>query len=329
MIIGEVNIDRRMVSDCSIHDWMANQFVAMTRNSVILSDGFYSRRLKVPITRDRKYCLRIHQIYAGFKYQQRLSTPEFIAGLDEDLPEIKDGIVFNGPSNHWHFLVDGLGSLGPLENEYQSLYVDADIAPDKLEFLREYCHKVGYRKVPDIVLLDHPNYRVRNCAFLIPLALHRRIQWARQNLAIGGSGPPTRLFVSRSMAQQRRVVNSEAIESLLRSQFGFDIVYPEKFSIQEQARMFANAEAVVGPHGAALANAIFSSNLRVLGEFYPETPQPFYSVLAQEIGAAYFAIAGARVSDIPVGDWRRINADFMVDESEILKTLERYLQRLA
>ena len=328
MNIGMNDIDTRVVSDCSLHDWTANRFVAVKRNSVILSDGFYSRRLKVPITQDRRYCLQAHQIYAGFKYQKRLSTPEFIAALDGGLPEISDGIVFNGPSNHWHFLVDGLGTLWPLENEYRSLYVDAEIPPDKLEFLREYCRKVGFRKVPEIVPLDGPNYRVRNCAFLIPSALQGRIQWAHRNLGAGENGPPTRLFVSRAMAQQRRVVNSEAIESLLRDRFGFDIVHPEKMSIQEQARRFAGAEAVVGPHGAALSNALFSGRLRVLGEFYAESPQPFYSSLAQELGAAYFAIAGRRVSDVPDGDWRRINVDFTVDEAEVLKTLEGHLQPL-
>ena len=67
---------------------------------------------------------------------------------------------------------------------------------------------------------------------------------------------PRRIFLRRNSGM-RRLMNSDVIESLLVSR-GFTIVEPEKLSFAMQVQLFRQAEIIISPTGAALANIIFS-----------------------------------------------------------------------
>lgn len=84
-----------------------------------------------------------------------------------------------------------------------------------------------------------------------------------KNYLLSGSGtgekkgsPGRRIYISRRSSKFTRLLNEERIESFFRS-FGFDIVYPEKMSFQEQIELFASADMVAGGSGGAFANLIF------------------------------------------------------------------------
>ena len=70
--------------------------------------------------------------------------------------------------------------------------------------------------------------------------------------------PYRKLFVSRDPATSsgRSVRNLDIIEHYLMSQ-GFEIYYPERHSISEQADAFSAASVVVGIHGAGMTNIVF------------------------------------------------------------------------
>ncbi len=67
---------------------------------------------------------------------------------------------------------------------------------------------------------------------------------------------PHRLFISRSQARYRRIVEEEKLMRML-GQFGFQLVLLEGLTIAEQAQLFHQAQVVVSAHGAALANLVF------------------------------------------------------------------------
>jgi hypothetical protein len=80
-----------------------------------------------------------------------------------------------------------------------------------------------------------------------------------------GSGR-RRIFISRQKFQtpKRRIANMDAVEPLL-LKYGFEPVMLEDLSVTEQIRLFSQAEAVIGVHGAGLANMIFCpSDCRML-----------------------------------------------------------------
>lgn len=70
---------------------------------------------------------------------------------------------------------------------------------------------------------------------------------------------PRRVLISReSRKTWRNMLNYEAVKSLLTTDYGFEVVSPEKLTLQEEVATYANAEIVVGAEGAGMYGAVFS-----------------------------------------------------------------------
>lgn len=65
-----------------------------------------------------------------------------------------------------------------------------------------------------------------------------------------------RLFVARKADGNRDLRNQEDLIHEC-SRHGFEVIYPEHYSIYEQAKIFNSAEAIIGVKGAALTNIMF------------------------------------------------------------------------
>jgi len=96
---------------------------------------------------------------------------------------------------------------------------------------------------------------------------HEFLDYVRQavfrHVPVGTSSSPRRIYVSRSMASRRRVINeAEVVECL--SAYGIGVVNSEILSLEEQVRLFRQAELIVGPHGAGLTNMLFSQHAKVI-----------------------------------------------------------------
>lgn len=132
---------------------------------------------------------------------------------------------------------------------------------------------------------------------------------------------PRKIYISRAGARGRRIINEDALIPILR-QAGYQIIYPEKYSFQEQIKLFGAASHIIAPHGAGLANLVFCQNLRQLIEIFPPGyGTPFAHVLCNYLGARYYTwhtqshIAGRRpqLDDIEVNmiDWQRGTSDLL------------------
>lgn len=119
-----------------------------------------------------------------------------------------------------------------------------------------------------------------------------------------------RIYVSREKANRRRVVNRDEVMAVL-SEFGFESYVLEDLTVLEQAKLFANAEIVVGPHGAGLTNLMYSRDTAVIELFGPQKKTTYYR-LSKSLGFEYRSITGKKVSP-----------DIYVDPEEIRETLER------
>lgn len=72
---------------------------------------------------------------------------------------------------------------------------------------------------------------------------------------------PERIYISRERLKSSsgfRVLSNEGEVVRLVQKFGFEVIYPEELSIEEQVRYFSNAKVVVGEYGSALHNSMFS-----------------------------------------------------------------------
>jgi len=93
----------------------------------------------------------------------------------------------------------------------------------------------------------------------------------------------------------RQLLLSPEIESLLEAQ-GFETVFLEDMSLDNQAALFNSAKTIVSAHGAALSNLIFCQpGTNVLEIFPPDYSTGNFFTVAAARGLNYFTLSGDRV----------------------------------
>jgi capsular polysaccharide biosynthesis protein len=101
------------------------------------------------------------------------------------------------------------------------------------------------------------------------------------------SGPPQRrLYITRAGARWRRVTNEDEVMRVLEP-LGFRRVSLDHLTVADQMRLFHEAEVVVAPHGAALANLAFARPGTKVVEFQPRKIQDVFFRLCQAAGLEY------------------------------------------
>jgi hypothetical protein len=120
--------------------------------------------------------------------------------------------------------------------------------------------------------------------------------WLRRRLGVSEQAVGTRrLYVSRSRANHRKVANEEEVIAVLFS-FGFERVFTEAMTLQEQISLFSQAQFIVGLHGAGLANVLFAPPGGRVLEFMsplPEYVNACYYSLSSAVGQRYMYLLGS------------------------------------
>jgi capsular polysaccharide biosynthesis protein len=81
---------------------------------------------------------------------------------------------------------------------------------------------------------------------------------------------PKRIYVARSDANRRRLLNEDEISSFLASS-GFSIICPSDYSLKQQIQIFKAAELVIGCHGAGLSSIVFMEPGSKVIEIFPRS----------------------------------------------------------
>ena len=124
--------------------------------------------------------------------------------------------------------------------------------------------------------------------------------------------PTRRLFVSRGPNGLRQLLNEdELLEICVRH--GFDVVYPERLSLADQAALFSDAGYVIGVKGAALTNAIFMSPGTTVIVLSPaDFADPFFWDICGQADIGYVEIFGAVATARNAG-----HNDFRIDPHKL------------
>lgn len=139
--------------------------------------------------------------------------------------------------------------------------------------------------VDHLIVPPHP-LRTRGGEFqMCPSALEWLKDKIRSNISPTCKTLPTRVYVSRADANRRQVENEEEVVLLL-DKYGFMSIEPGRLPFCEQVRLFSGADIIVGPHGAGLANMIWSDRAKVL-ELMTEGSGEHFFVLANECNHLY------------------------------------------
>lgn len=166
--------------------------------------------------------------------------------------------------------------------------------------------------------------------------------WARLGEALAAGAPdrryPRRVFCSRRPVAEvpgafggprRECRNGSEVEALL-ARHGFEVVYPEDYSMPEQARMFREAEVVAGYAGSALFNLVFADRptrvLLISSESY--TAQNEYMIAAAVGHRLDIAWCRAEIEMPERWDTRAFNSPFHFDFEREGRFVEQVLAEL-
>ena len=134
-----------------------------------------------------------------------------------------------------------------------------------------------------------------------------------------------KLFISRSDASFRRLVGEDDLFDLL-SQIGFEKVTLSGFSLKETVRLFAEAQAVVGPFGSGLMNIAFCApNTKVVEIAIPEFYNCYHWYLSGTCGldhAVYFGNSSILPTDKPPN---QLTKDIHINALDCYEFLQRFL----
>jgi hypothetical protein len=215
-------------------------------------------------------------------YQRDYSSPKKVSSPVE-LTGTHASLISLWGDNYYHWLVDSLSRLAVLE---AAGYADVPlIVPERMRpWQREALLRLGVAEArltpfhrrhvqPErLVWAAAPGY----ISFATPIV----VRWLRERLAGQAVGTPDRcLYVRRT--SNRRVANESEVLGVL-SAYGFEVVELESLTVADQIELFSDARAVIGVHGAGLANILFATRPAVLELFQPG----FFN-------ACYFTLAGA------------------------------------
>jgi capsular polysaccharide biosynthesis protein len=220
--------------------------------------------------------------------------PVFLRGR---LPEAQhvDGTLLSlatrgSAGNYYHFLMDVLPRWGVFRECLPDVEPDVLWLNNTSRFMHELIGMLGLDAYPAIS--PGKDTAVRADRLLAPCIPNPHLMaptwttsWLKENLPAHHVGDkPRRLYITRGDARNtRRLVNEAEILRILEPH-GFVRFDPGAHTVQEQIDHFTAAEAIVAPHGAALANLTFCSpGVRILELFAPRYVNPCYWTIADNV----------------------------------------------
>jgi tetratricopeptide (TPR) repeat protein/capsular polysaccharide biosynthesis protein len=136
---------------------------------------------------------------------------------------------------------------------------------------------------------------------------------------------PERIYISRAKAKYRKIFNESAVIDIL-AKYGFISVALESMSFLEQVALFANAKAIVAPHGSGLTNLIFcNSDTKVVEIFSPHYVRPYFWAIAQQLQLEHYYLLGEEFRSYPLRQLMYqspLVEDISIDLSKLQKTVE-------
>ena len=142
--------------------------------------------------------------------------------------------------------------------------------------------------------------------------------------------PGRHVYITRGQTpNNRRVVNEDEVLATL-APLGFEVVDFDHLTVREQIKTFAELDVLVAPHGAALANLVFSSPGSTLLELFPaDAPVADYWLMSAGVeGLEYQYLCGTGPPVTRHRHWFNM-ADITVDVPVMAAMVERILEEHA
>lgn len=248
--------------------------------------------------------------------------------MTEILPKL--ALLAKRPELHdWPILVD----KGINPNQFESLQA---VWPWPAEFITLPQHEVVH--VDELLNVTptaycphefrdfHEAQRLGFQFFFSGEALNRLRDCLRDRYRQYALSRPRRMYLKRTPLwtyNDRNIANIDAIEDLLDDR-GMEMVNVTGMTIEQQAKLFMNAEVIVAPTGAALANMVFAApgcRILVLAAAYDGATYDYFHHVAHLLGHDLSFVVGPQVNQ----DGYHMNRDFSISLADLRVGLDRVL----
>jgi len=178
-------------------------------------------------------------------------------------------------------------------------------------------HDMFHLEAKRLVVPSVPCYTAKwACDFLRTELLVRR--------NIPGLDEELKIYIDRSKAPRRRVLNEAEIKPIL-DDYGFRAVALESMTLEEQIQLFFSAQAVVAPHGAGLTNITSCRPATKVIEFFsPNWIDPCYWWISEFLNLDYHHFMGKGVRPEEFKDdnpyWAGAD-DILVDPGKLVQCI--------
>lgn len=213
-----------------------------------------------------------------------------------------------GGNTYYHWMADLLPRIQLLElagiklKEIDFFVVNSCHLPfqrETLNLLGIPTHKIiensqsPHIKSPNLVVPSLPGdvglMSPWTCQFLREAFLNKAVSQGLQT--------PDRIYISRRHASYRRILNEDETIARL-SPYGFVPIVLESLSFLEQVALFANAKAIIAPHGAGLTNTLFCKpGTQLIEIFSPDMISVNYWVVSNIRGLDYAYLMGESLDE--------------------------------
>ncbi len=259
---------------CLIH----NAAIIGSSNLFISQTGELLYDLLIKTCSNKNYRLSDRVLKKHHAKPWRLANRFVVHYLNEGMKmDAAISLVCNFSSNYYHFIYEVIAKFYLLSKcqipEDIPLVVDDRVkgVPQLMELLRLFAgnRRIEYLKsrckcqVKNLYCISAVNQIIPNY-FDINLVktednlfCFEAIRYVRQHFldyAQRGKSYPKRFYIARKNTNNRSYNEQELTQ--VASEYGFEIVSPEMYSVAEQFALFASAESIIGASGAALSNVV-------------------------------------------------------------------------
>jgi len=226
------------------------------------------------------------------------------------LPEKRRGRFFNlslfWSFGYYHWMCDVLTRLHTVLPQLTP-DIQVILPPNLKPWQSRSLELIGLSQNQCVSYTGKRPWKVEQLFYASPVAMtgdheSKSLLWVRDTVwqrCLGGA--PTRigwrkLYLTRNQTWSRNIVNETELIPPLRER-GFEVMDCGKLSFDEQVRLFSEAAYIVGPHGAAFTNMLWSPpGLKVLEIFEPASVRRCYWSMCQTLGHRHACGIGQPVS---------------------------------
>ncbi|MBV8786785.1 MAG: DUF563 domain-containing protein [Mycobacterium sp.] len=249
------------------------------------------------------------------------------------ISELQKTVFIGNNANYFHWLLEDLPRLLVLEGagalKDRRLLLDESTKPWQLDLLS----RLGIER--EQLVFDNFTHPLACRDIALPSRLSSRgvchphaVHFLRDRLLPSGgpitAKPGKRLFLTRKSVPGRSMINADEVTHHFR-RAGFVFVDPSALSIDEQIDLFADAEVIAGPAGAALTNLLFApADARLIQLGSTDSCGETFTSLAACIGQRSCGCFG-RGYPRTFFRWIWTNYDFHIDTKDLDLCFEQML----